>query len=593
MTVDLRSVPVQVVVNGLDLSPSFIALSLSTNVWDDSGWFKPRGQLELAAFYDGQPESFDCRANPSRWAPGNVVAISVDLGAGWVALPWRLRILSYPNRPYPGQSSITVELGTDADLLNYRTPEGDPGVDEYGTPTSAKSLIDRALSQAGAPALALADTIATLSLPFSPEKNTGGSWMTYAGQVAYAARHILWQQTDGTIRTMLFDLDALTSPVATYTVGTNEVDYVPDAPGEQPPEVVRVHGTTYEISSAIPEDTEIEESINGVITRTEVDYQDWLTSEPKVIESISIPWEITRDGNSTTLTVGTSSTGLPDLYQRTTTTKTYDTWNRLVEEETILEMPMAMIPGIRLSEFTLTSLYSMTPIKKTTVEYEFPLSFSDDPDILLALKTSEVMKRKITTTQGPSFTGLQWILVDQAITVETWEEKGPELYLYRISTRDEAADSIRINPVLQSAQFQGPPATTFKPAEKQRTEVAYSGEVQFQSLAGGGYADKLWSLQLPSGMGVSSSQATALATLWGRIRQGRQFPIKWAADLSAAWLAAAPVCRVDFSLNGTTTAYLVEGFNLVIDQRSAAVGGRGIELGTVSGGVITPPYTIL
>lgn len=579
MTLDLRSVPVKVVVNGLDLSPAFISLSLSTNVWDDSGWFKPRGQLELAAFYDGQPESFDCRANPSRWAPGNVVAISVDLGAGWVALPWRLRILSYPNRPYPGQPSITVELGTDADLLNYRTPEGDPGVDEYGTPTSAKSLIDRALSQAGAPALAVGDTIATLSLPFSPEKNTGGSWMTYAGQVAYAARHILWQQTDGTIRTMLFDLDALTAPVATYTVGTNEVDYIPDAPGEQPPEVVRVHGTTYEISSAIPQDTDVTENIGGVITRTQVDYRDWTTTTPDVIETISIPLELMVLGKY----VG-NTTLYP--YKKTTTTKTYDAANRLVEEYTKVEMPEFTVP------FAPETTNLMT-VGETLVEYEFPSIFNPDPDILLALMTGQVMTRKITTERALYDINGTLTLQDRVVTTETWEEKGPELYLYRINTRDDSSDPLKAPSRNGPAQFQGPPATTFKPAEKQRTEVAYSGEVQFQTLAGGGYADKLWSLQLPSGMGVSTAQATALATLWGRIRQGRQFPIKWAADLSAAWLAAAPICRVDFSLNGTTTAYLVEGFNLVIDQRSAAVGGRGIELGTVSGGVITPPYTIL
>ena len=101
MTVNLRSIPTQVIIGGaidLDVSQSFVSLSLSSGVWDEGGWWKLRGTLTLAGFVRGYSESFDCRLNPARWAPGAIVAISLWFGA-WVPIPTRLRILRYPNRP--------------------------------------------------------------------------------------------------------------------------------------------------------------------------------------------------------------------------------------------------------------------------------------------------------------------------------------------------------------------------------------------------------------------------------------------------------------------------------------------------------------
>lgn len=582
MTLDLRSVRVQVLVGGVDLSTAFVSLSIGGNALDDSGWFKPRGQIVLAAYADGVTEDMDCRTNPGRWAPGTVVAVSVWLGS-WVPLPWRMRILAYPNRPSPAEPTITLEVGTDADLLNYRAPEGDPGTDEYGTPTGARTLINRALAKAGAPSLAVGDTITTLNLPFSPEKNTGGSWMTYAGAVAYAARYILWQQTDGTIRATPLTLDGLT-PTATYTVGTDEADYVLSPPGEQPPEVVQVQGTTYLIEDATPDDSVVEEIINGVLTRTEVRYEDWGTSEPKIIETVSIPLNLMSPGKFP---------GISALYpyQRTTTRKTYDAWDRLIEEFSQVEQPSFLVPFAAQTT-------ALKIVGQTVTTYEFPVSFvsaGGDPateQIVREVKTSEVLKGKTTIERALyRINGAPLSLEDRTVTTETWEKKGPELYLHRVNVRDDSPDPTALPPRNQPSQFSPPPATTFRPAEKQRAELPYSGKATFTNAVGSGFAEKLWSINLPSGMGISASQCRAHATLWGRIRQGRQFGIRWGGDVAAAWLTNfSPVARVDITDRGTTTAYLVEGFSLEIDQRSAALGGMGLELGIVSeGGTITPP----
>jgi hypothetical protein len=565
MTVNLRSVPVQVVVGGLDLSPAFVQLSIGAGTWDESGWFKPRGQLELAAYWEGQPESFDCRDNPTRWAPGTVVAISVDLGAGWVPLPWHLRILAYPNRPYPGQPTISLDLGGDADLLNYRAPEGDPGTDEYGTPTGATTLINRALAKAGAPTLS--DTVTGLNLPFSPEKNTGGSWMTYAGSVAYAAKHVLWQQADGAIRAVPFDLDALATPLAAYTVGTNEADYIPEAPGEQPPEVVKVQGTTYKIEAVEDESFVTTDEVDGVTVRTTVTYRDRGTDQPIYIEQVEQPLGVVMPNipwvNPDALTVDS----------RLTKTQIYNPLDaKLTTEVDLIERPI----GFVFPNDNSINPDSLIQAERTTIQYIY--DFDD------------ILKERRTTIERSVRTGNTAQLAKAQITIERWTKVGAEEYTYqRTQTNfDQTQPSL---PERRGASTNNtPPATSYRPAEKQRTEKQFQGQARFSSPAGSGFAEKLWSVQLPSGMGISDTQCRRMAEHWGRIRQGRQFPIKWAADLTAEWLTNFnPVQRVDFTLGGITTSYLVEALQLVITQRDASIGGKGIELGRIVGGTISPP----
>jgi hypothetical protein len=128
-----------------------------------------------------------------------------------------------------------------------------------------------------------------------------------------------------------------------------------------------------------------------------------------------------------------------------------------------------------------------------------------------------------------------------------------------------------------------PPSTQYRPAEKQRTEKKFLGEAKFTSPAGNGFAEKLWAVTLPSGMCVSNQQCRDRAQTWGSIRQGRQFAIQWAADITQGWLENFnPVRRIDFTVDGRRTAYLVEALNIQVDKKSAAIGGRGIELGLVS-----------
>jgi hypothetical protein len=556
MTVELRSLRTQVLINDgtddLDVSTAFESVTLSTAVWDDSGWFKPRGPLVLWAYVDTVAESFDPRVNPTRWAPGNVVKISVWFGS-WIALPWRLRILSYPNRPYPGNPQITVELGTDADLLNYRAPEGDPEGVTYGTITSVATLINAALTQAGAPALT--DSIAGLSLPFSPEKNTGGSWMTYAGKAAYAAGQVLWQQTDGAIRATALTTSGLSS-FAAYTIGTDESDYVPDGSQESPPEDVRFTGSTYLID-AVDDGCETNtDTVDGVTVRTTICYTGRDSDTPTYTETVEQPANVVLPAYfSTTILIIDSELEKVD---------TYGIGAILTEQVETVRRPVGVLfPTEVFSAPTTLGIES-----RQTIEYTYD--------------TANVLRIRKTTLERAALSGATVTTAIAQVTTERWEPAGGEQYTYSrtIVNRDGSTPSL---PQRRGASTNNkPPATQYKPAENQRTERQYHGQATFKSVAGNGFAEKLWSVELPSGMCTSNQQCRDRAETWGSIRQGRQFGISWSADLTQAWLQSfTPVRRVDFTLGNTRTSYLVEALQLAIDARSAAIGGRGVEIGTV------------
>jgi len=564
---DLRSLSTQVLITSgggdLDVSAAFESLELNTEVWNDRAWFAPRGTLRLAAYCEGFAESFDCRINPARWAPGNLVKVSLWFG-GWVPLPWRLKILRYPNRPYPGNRYIDLEVGTDADLLNYRAPEGDPSGIEYGTLTGATGLVNGALARAGAPALV--NTITGLTLPFSPEKQSGGSWVTYAGQVAYAAGHVLWQQGDGAVRATPLTTEGLT-PFAHYVVGRDEADYVPETAQESPPEDVRVTGTTYQIDEVDDENFVTVDTVDGVTVRTTISYTDRDTNSPTYTEQVEQPANVVLPNilSTTALIVATE----------TTRVQNYGINARLISEVETLWQPVAAIfPNSLFGTPT-----ALAVANRTTTTYTY-----DGDDNTIARQT---------TLERATIAGVTVTTAITQITTERWEKVGNQEWAYSRNQVNRDGTVSGLPPRRGPSTNNTPPATRYRPAEKQRLERKYTARATFTSQAGNGFAEKLWAITLPSGMGVSTAQCAAHALRWGRIRQGRQFAVQWAADLSQDWLTDFnPVRRIDFTVDGRRTAYLVEALNLVVDKRSAAIGGRGVELGLVSEGAIIPPFTV-
>jgi hypothetical protein len=554
-----------------DVSDCFVSLDITSNLWDESGWWKPKGTLRLANVA-GLSESLNCRTNPTRWRPGNQVTITV----GGVTIPWMMKILRYPTRPWAGTQIIEVELGSDADFKNFRQPEGNPGGIAYGTPTDRGQLIKSAVSKAG---LAFNGTIGRHDLDSAPDKSDRRSWLTYAGQVAFASRNVLWQRNDGEVISVDLTLDGLT-PLAVYTVGEGESAYEPEDSRESPPETVRVTGTAYsldDVQDQVLVNTDTVIVTRGLLStesrtvRTTTEYRDRDTDRPYTRETVEQELrEILPDifPSNTSLKVATRTTKT-DYYNSAT--------KRLESTEETVEKPIAVVfPN---------SFYGI-PTNLVT-ESKVTTTFQYD--------NNDTISKRTTLVENAKIAGIVVSLETITTTIERWQNAGGEDWIYSRTVTNAQPDAQSVPKVARRGSSNQPPATQYRPSAKSKTEEEFTCEAKFRNeLNAGDYGEKLWSINLPGGMVSSKEQCCEIANLWGRIRHGRQFTVNWAVPFSTTWLNSfTPVRRIDFIDGSTRTSYLVDGLNFVVDERSAAIGGKAIEIGHVAlNGTGTPevPY---
>jgi hypothetical protein len=569
VTVDLRALPYTVLVHDgtddLDVSALVVNIQISSNLFDTNGWVRPTGTLTLAADTDSAID-VDHATNPTRWAPGNVVSISVDGNP----LPWKMCILSWGTLPGPGVNEVSIPIGTDASRKNYRAAEGPVNGGTYGDTVSRTTLINAALSNAGLPSLATGDTVALLPLDYPPEKKDAGSWVDYAGVTAAAGGHVLWQQANGDIRADRLTLDGLTA-FKHYVVGTNEADYVRDSAQDSPPEVCKVTGTTYLLETVGDESFTNTYTENGHTVRVTSSYSDRNTSNPVVAELTEQEWEVVFPEDAPTVT-------LIDAYRKTVTYTYNATTKRLESQQTIIRQPQ----GVVFPQRAWTTKNTPITAQEITITY----TYNSD---------GEVEERK-TVTRIPLNPSSAATLTTVETVIERWERAGTnsDEYLYSRAVNNERPDSGLFRRSFPSSN-QRPPATQYRPAPIQKREQLFSGTATFD-VAGTALSEKPWVISFPGGQIRSSVQCQGLAELHGRIRHGRQYAITWAADLSADWLTNYGVIkRIDFTYDGSRKAYLAEAIALTLTPTEASIGGSAIEIGTVASdgtGTPTPPYTI-
>ncbi|HMA78858.1 MAG TPA: hypothetical protein VKP88_07080, partial [Candidatus Paceibacterota bacterium] len=264
--------------NDLDVSTAYQSLSLESGAIDDIGLHTLSGSLVLHAYVDGYAESFDCRINPNRWKPGNVVSIEFDIGGTDYAIPQKLVILNFPSRPTPQSPDITIKIGSDLNLFNYTQPEGDGGGATYGTSTNRTDLLTSILAK-NSLSLEASAALTAYPLTYSPQKNDGGSWVDFAGKVARSANAILSQNLAGTINITPITLDGLTA-VAHYIVGTDEGDFELQSFDVPPPETIRVSGTGYTLTAKNNDSLQTVNTVDGVTVTTNYTFSGQGTNSP-------------------------------------------------------------------------------------------------------------------------------------------------------------------------------------------------------------------------------------------------------------------------------------------------------------------------
>ena len=215
----------------------------------DLGLIKVLGTLTISNIYTN-PESLNPRVNPTRWRPGTPVYVQArnDADTAWLDT-WfsRLRILEEPAAP--GLGSLTVGLGCLLAWSDTFQLDADKSGVSFGTAETTDQIAARLLQASDIPAsnISLSTWPYSLAYPFGKDTD---SFTGKAGELAYSNDwRYLYQNTAGNITDGQLSLTP-SSPIAMATIGQNDIVWEPLPDPQQPPELTKVAGIGYDLSTA-------------------------------------------------------------------------------------------------------------------------------------------------------------------------------------------------------------------------------------------------------------------------------------------------------------------------------------------------------
>lgn len=221
MTINLTPRAFSLTINGINRTGNVKNISLSQNELSDGGVFVT-GSITLQANYN-EVTDFTYLASPTigaNWARGATIVYQVANDSGTlvnhVLSGGALYILKEPAPPN-AQYQITLEVGDQAALKNYRSADTDVSAIVAGVSTNRDTVITRYLNAAS-----ISNSISSIPYPFTfPQPKTeGNSLVEVAAKMARASNHILYTNASGTVVSKAINLTA--SPIATYRIGEDE-----------------------------------------------------------------------------------------------------------------------------------------------------------------------------------------------------------------------------------------------------------------------------------------------------------------------------------------------------------------------------------
>lgn len=578
MTTGISAKPFTVSIGGLDFTDVAETLTLEFPQDDRSGLWGCTGTLTIAGYPDNFSEVINPRINPSRFAIGTAILISFVFPApdGIIVWPGKLSILEFPRAPYPGNPSMDIKIGDDFALKGKRSPEGNASNVVVGTSTSRTTVINSLLAAAGVGNLN--NLIPEYPLTYPVQKQSTGSYIALAGQIAYAAGYRLWQQADGTVNAVRQTLDGLTA-VKTYSVGQNEIDYFPVSNDNAPPEKLTVAGSTQEALLNSDPPTQInevrdQEDGNKLITRNKL--------------------RLVNKAGNPSLRISESRSQEQILFEGSTGTDI-----RLGEE--IIERKVFDSEG-KLSVYTADT--------RTLAGVAMPDLFPEDTDELVSkdvkityrYETNNLLSSKETETRelkGVIAFESEGTFVAKTVykdltlaerVIERWIQLSGGDYLYRketINYREGERTSKAESFVIES-----PPETEYQEGQYRLNTKQVSGSASFKPLAGDKFRTEPSPISLPANVAISNAQCAEIAELEGRLQHGRAFGYQWSVPLTPDWFSSfSPVRRIDFNEGSLTRAFLTDGLNFSMDIRSSYIQGDGIEIGVEQSGILQPPFS--
>lgn len=578
MTVNQSAIGFSVSIGGLDFTAIAISCVLTWGQLQKKGFQPCTGELEIAAFPIGFSEAINPRTNPSRFAPGTEVVITVNFESGDIQIPSKLRILQRPKTPCPTDEAMSISIGDEFELFDYRTSEGDNSGVTVGSSTNPDTIIGNLLSAVGMGALNTSISEYPVSVPV--RKNGSGSYVSQIGDLCFTRNRSAWQQADGTVNAPPIIVDATSLlPVATYTVGTDEVDYCAADNSEYPPEellVVATSQTPEQLLDIGPIQSESRDPDDGnaIIERNR--YQ--VTG---ISSAISIETDTTRAQEKALFEASTSNNLRLSIEK--IKKQYYDGSFRLFRvENNVRQLRGVALPDFYpfgtlnatnefefSSEITTYFYDSENVISLIRTELREPRALVEDPSTLSSSEYDNAALAELKTVTYTKLDGGQYLELTKEVNYRFKQKK--------VSTTPRILDN--------------PPETQYQGAEYKLIDTQYSGTAKLTPVGGSDFLPQANPIQCPDNCVVSDAQCTAIAEIQGALQHGRAFGVSFSVPLTPAWLQSfQPFRRVDFVEGSDTLAFLHDGITIAMDERSSIVDADGIFLGVVASGVVTPPY---
>jgi hypothetical protein len=209
--------------------------------------------LKISQYDSTVPSSPNPRLNPSQWKRGQLITVRVANTSGTLTyLPcsgqalYLLKTPQKPKRNMEGILELSLEVGCRLALENFPPePNQDISGITAGTALNRSVIIGNILTYIG-----VSNSISSMPYPIPyPLPKQTGNFISFAGAIADSAGYYLRCNSAGTVISEPITAIYSSSPVASYTIGTDERSW--DSIGdiaEQPVEKLIVTGTVKDIT---------------------------------------------------------------------------------------------------------------------------------------------------------------------------------------------------------------------------------------------------------------------------------------------------------------------------------------------------------
>lgn len=622
MTLNLTPRAFTLTINGVNRTGNVISIALSQNELGDGGVFVT-GTITLQANYN-EVREFTYLASPSigeNWARGATIVYQVANDSGTLVnhihSGGALYILKEPAPPN-AQYQITLEVGDEYVLKNYRSADTDASQIVAGVSTNRDVVVTRYLNAA-----TISNSISSIPYPFTfPQPKTeGNSLGDVAAKMARASNHILYTNSSGVVVNKAINLAA--SPVATYRIGEDEqlFEQVDSSGIETPVDELVISG----IRTSIEANTYPKTTVNivyGTVRYFRFGATFTLVSARYIQKKTTITdygWDgaqervvIYVEGSSLPLTNSVALDNLlldPAFFIRpiseTTEYTTYDNKNRLAMKriETDAFWQVAALPVGILNN----NIAGTFPTQRVSKSDETKTYSYNDLDVLQSIR-SETQLYNIQAVSAN--TQLVEQFYGKTAKVESWSANTYAIEnFYKPATLQFTGSTnsrIRFNSALPTlTAIEGdwetssselvyatdgstkPPATTYrKPYEPVEEQI--NAKLTARPFAGQSFYSRSRPVEVPfleSQMQATEYGNTYLALLYGR-KQGFEF----GTALDNTLLSLTPLSRINILWRGVRYDCLTDGLSWSHTQTQMAIGMRLIVLGTAL--EADPPETV-